>query len=495
MAAAERQGVERPVFPEILQLHGSDHPGMILISTPLTSTNYLTWSCSIKRALRAKTKLGFIDGSYMKPSTTDDNYEQWMKVDSMVTTWILNSISRDIVQAYTYAKSSRSLWLDLEQRYGGCNGQLLYQLQRSITSLSQGNLNLADYYTKLKMLWDELIELKNGKCTCNGCTCGARQAVAEFALFTQLLQFLMGLSDDLTIDFRGAARKKSFEDKRNHYCDYCEKTGHTRDTCFKIHGTPDWYKELTEQRRKQPTVRGFMADSTEKKIVGSQSEFSDQNLLQGLMKLLKGSIQQEEQVNFAQSDDFAGKQYAFVSHEQYVIDFWIVDTGATNHMCANPQLLHDITPLSHPIFIHLPDGSKQQVQGSRSALAIGKLVGNLYVIDRTSFSSDVISMYMQQNCFHTVTSDSVLWHNRLGHPSLNEPRTYSQACKDPNWLEAMSHELDALERNDTWELTDLPSDKKAIGSKWVFKLKLNPDGSVERYKARLVAKGYNQVEG
>ncbi|KAL0299893.1 UNVERIFIED_CONTAM: Retrovirus-related Pol polyprotein from transposon TNT 1-94 [Sesamum angustifolium] len=79
--------------------------------------------------------------------------------------------------------------------------------------------------------------------------------------------------------------------------------------------------------------------------------------------------------------------------------------------------------------------------------------------------------------------------------SLQEPRTYSQACKDLNWLEAMAKELDALETNDTWELTDLLPDKKAIGSKWVFKLKMNPDGSVERYKARLVAKGHNQVEG
>ncbi|KAL0423307.1 UNVERIFIED_CONTAM: Retrovirus-related Pol polyprotein from transposon RE1 [Sesamum radiatum] len=72
--------------------------------------------------------------------------------------------------------------------------------------------------------------------------------------------------------------------------------------------------------------------------------------------------------------------------------------------------------------------------------------------------------------------------------SLQEPRTYSQACMDPNWVEAMAKELDALANNDTWELTNLPPDKKAIGSKWVFKLKINLDGS-------LVVKGYNQVEG
>ncbi|KAL0340416.1 UNVERIFIED_CONTAM: Retrovirus-related Pol polyprotein from transposon RE2 [Sesamum radiatum] len=78
---------------------------------------------------------------------------------------------------------------------------------------------------------------------------------------------------------------------------------------------------------------------------------------------------------------------------------------------------------------------------------------------------------------------------------MQEPRTYYQASKDDKWVEAMNQELTALEKNDTWDLVELPPGKKAIGSRWVFKLKLNPDGSVQRHKARLVAKGYNQIEG
>ena len=50
-------------------------------------------------------------------------------------------------------------------------------------------------------------------------------------------------------------------------------------------------------------------------------------------------------------------------------------------------------------------------------------------------------------------------------------------------------------KNDTWFLTDLPVGKKAIGVKWVYKIKRHADGSVERYKARLVAKGYAQQKG
>lgn len=56
----------------------------------------------------------------------------------------------------------------------------------------------------------------------------------------------------------------------------------------------------------------------------------------------------------------------------------------------------------------------------------------------------------------------------------------------------MDAELEALSDNQTWILTELPQGKRPIGCKWVYKVKLNPDGSVERYKARLVTKGFNQ---
>lgn len=78
---------------------------------------------------------------------------------------------------------------------------------------------------------------------------------------------------------------------------------------------------------------------------------------------------------------------------------------------------------------------------------------------------------------------------------IKDPTTYAAAKDSPHWQEAMQKEIDALESNCTWDLVPLPVGKKPIGCKWVFKTKLNLDGSVERYKARLVAKGFNQVEG
>ena len=79
--------------------------------------------------------------------------------------------------------------------------------------------------------------------------------------------------------------------------------------------------------------------------------------------------------------------------------------------------------------------------------------------------------------------------------STVEPKHYNQVVLDRKWREAMASEIQALEANHTWSLQSLPPGKKAIGCKWVYKIKNRADGSVERYKARLVAKGFTQKVG
>ena len=79
--------------------------------------------------------------------------------------------------------------------------------------------------------------------------------------------------------------------------------------------------------------------------------------------------------------------------------------------------------------------------------------------------------------------------------SSTEPQNVTKACKDECWVKAMDEELDQIEKNNTWELVPRPKDKNVIGTKWVFKNKLNSNGEVIRNKARLVCKGYAQQEG
>lgn len=81
---------------------------------------------------------------------------------------------------------------------------------------------------------------------------------------------------------------------------------------------------------------------------------------------------------------------------------------------------------------------------------------------------------------------------------LEEPKTLSDALNgqySKQWKKAVNAEYESLIKNETWDLVDLPDDKNLVGSKWVFKIKQNVDGEIDRFKARLVAQGYSQEPG
>ncbi|XP_073119562.1 uncharacterized protein [Henckelia pumila] len=109
---------------------------------------------------------------------------------------------------------------------------------------------------------------------------------------------------------------------------------------------------------------------------------------------------------------------------------------------------------------------------------------------------------VHQLIFKTMSStilflpqDRLFQLNLAPNTHYPEPETYEQACQDPKWVAAMEAEISALEANKTWSLMPLPSGHRSIGCKWVFKIKYNSNGTIERYKARLVAKGFTQREG
>lgn len=87
---------------------------------------------------------------------------------------------------------------------------------------------------------------------------------------------------------------------------------------------------------------------------------------------------------------------------------------------------------------------------------------------------------------------------RYGINAIVEPKNLSEALSNPDrekWIKAMNDEIDSMHNNKTWIVCDLPKDRKAVGCKWLFKIKTDEKGNIDRYKARLVAKGYTQKFG
>ncbi|KAK4410377.1 Retrovirus-related Pol polyprotein from transposon RE1 [Sesamum angolense] len=478
----------------------TENSGLVMISAPFNGTNWLTWSRSVRIALEGKDKLGFIDGSYVKPHEGSADMKQWRITDSLVRTWILSTMTKDIVNAFLYVSSARTLWIELEARYGECDGPLLYKIQREISSISQGNLSVTAYYTNLKQYWDELVCFKTS----------GNVFLWKLYLWSQILVLdpfpsvnkaysmvlrverqrrvnleyadvgentamnTRNMEYKLNTGHRTFQKRKGSMEKKHMICEHCCKPGHNKETCFKLHGIPEWYKDLNEQK-KRGTFNNRVYVATEAQNSDDKGSTQRADIISELMealKLVQTKVPQDPvKVHFAHDTEMAGitiqRDYTRESGSSH----WIVDSGATNHMCGDARFFTTLTKLHKPTQVHLPDNSisyathlgnivlspkltltdvllipsfkhnlisVSQLCKSHSVafvfltsscilqdlmtkkqLAIGKQVGKLYLLDSESF---IPATSLQQSCnsagdVSVTNSKYDIWHRRLGHPS------------------------------------------------------------------------------
>ena len=83
-------------------LHNVDHLNLVLVSHPLTGCNYNTWSRAMWMTINAKNKLGFMDGSIPQPVADELTVNIWSHCNSMVISWLINVVSKDIADSFLY---------------------------------------------------------------------------------------------------------------------------------------------------------------------------------------------------------------------------------------------------------------------------------------------------------------------------------------------------------------------------------------------------------
>lgn len=142
-------------------------------------------------ALTAKNKIGFINGSIQSPSETEKpaEYALWNQCNSMILSWLTHSVEPDLAKGVIHAKTTQQVWEDFKDQFSQKNALTIYQIQKSLASLSQGTMNVSSYFTKIKSLWDEL-ETYQTLHTCNQIKAHNDQREED-----RLMQFLMGLND------------------------------------------------------------------------------------------------------------------------------------------------------------------------------------------------------------------------------------------------------------------------------------------------------------
>lgn len=141
-------------------LQSSDHPGLVLVVEPLDGNNYGVWFVAMTTSLEAKNKLGFLDGSIVKPDESDPYHKIWCRCNSMVKSWLMNSVSKKIYASILYIKHASDIWKDLHTRFHKSNLPRLYKLRHQLNSLHQGSMDLSSYHTQTQTLWEELSNIQ-----------------------------------------------------------------------------------------------------------------------------------------------------------------------------------------------------------------------------------------------------------------------------------------------------------------------------------------------
>lgn len=176
----------------------SDNSNTPLGSIIFNGGNYLNWSRSIRMALGAKNKLGFIDGNITKPSSDSEDLSKWIRNDYMIRCWLFASVTPSIADQMIFSESAKMFWDDLLERYGQSNAPQLYMIKKEVTGLLQNEMSVSEYYGKLKKYWDELNSLDGFPvCECGTmekCSCKVMKKIAERESKGKVIDFLMGLN-------------------------------------------------------------------------------------------------------------------------------------------------------------------------------------------------------------------------------------------------------------------------------------------------------------
>ncbi|XP_042962743.1 uncharacterized protein LOC122297021 [Carya illinoinensis] len=199
-------------------IENGDNIAAILVTDLLTTENYVTWSRAMRRALRAKNKIGFINGDIKKPTSLDDLLmEAWEHCNNVVVSWIHNSISNSGKSSLAFVDDAYAIWSELQDRLSQQNVPLIFQLKKSLASLSQGD-ELSIYFGKIKTIWDELI---------------------MYDLMPELGEATKMIFGTPSPDLMPMLTKKKFgtfkpgNRRETPYCTHSRISGHVLDTCFK----------------------------------------------------------------------------------------------------------------------------------------------------------------------------------------------------------------------------------------------------------------------
>lgn len=306
----------------------------------------------------------FLTGAAVAPHKTDPQYKTWKAANNMVMSWLMNSMTNEIGENFLLYETAKEIWDAVKETYfNNENTSLLFEVESILHDLRQGNMSVTQYFNTLTRHWQQidLYEELEWKCPDDGLK--YKKIVDKKRVY----KFLIGLNKNLH-EVRGrimgqkplpnirevfsevrreesckkvmlgpqstpqnllepsalAARgsmPNSNNKKGRQWCDHCRRTGHTRETCWKIHGKPADWKPSRQQNDRES--RGNTATTEENSSKPEVTYFSKEQL-----KALQQMFNQA-QINSAASN--------------------VIGTGSFAQKGNNPLALHVKQETTHQI--------------------------------------------------------------------------------------------------------------------------------------------------
>ncbi|XP_061364355.1 uncharacterized protein LOC133307808 [Gastrolobium bilobum] len=291
-------------------VHPNENPSLVLVSSLMDGKNYHNWARSMKMALISKNKLSFVNGTISVPDPSDPYFAAWERCNTMVLSWLHHSITQSISQSILWMDRASDVWNDLRERFSQSDIFKISDLQDEIYRMHQGDSSISDYYTRLKILWDELEALQpTPTCKCIKPCCSIALKVRSIRERDYSIRFLKGLNERFShvrsqvmlmdplpsinrvfsmviqqerqlqlegnsLNFegpktfynsadQGRGRSQPYQARgrgrgsyvgrgrtgSNRLCTYCGRTSHTAETCFEKHGYSPGFKQRNTDYR------------------------------------------------------------------------------------------------------------------------------------------------------------------------------------------------------------------------------------------------------
>ena len=486
----------------------------IRASYRLNGKNYLKWSQFVRTYLKGKGRLSHLIGT--GPAKNDPTFEAWDEENSMIMSWLWDSMEPMISDTCMFMSTAKEIWDFIHRTYSKArDAAQVYEIKVKTAASKQGDKSVTEYANLLQNLWQELDHYRVFEMKCPE----DAAILKKFIEKDRVYDFLAGLNPEFdqiriqilgkedtpsleetisliraeesrrnimlepqTVDGSALATKTAYqekgkrelskysskenqwkENKDNLWCTYCKKPRHTKEKCWKLNGKPpsrEWGNHEGQQRsqahmaeqskaEENPAIGGFNGEEIEK------------------LRSLLGSLEKPSGAcSLALSGEFSFP-FCLTASNKISNNFWIIDSGATDHMTPTSQLFHTYTPCPSSRKIAVANGSLTTVAGfgdihitptlilkdvlhvpklSASLVSIQKLTHDLkcyvvffpsYCVFQDQVSRRRIGLAKERNgLYHLEPSQKIrshlplsflsssnkdtiwLYHLRLGHPSF-----------------------------------------------------------------------------